>query len=1192
MTDSLVLHQSTRENMFPEENGEPYLEIIENPKSRGFRFRYTCEGPSHGGIPGGSSDKNKKTFPAVKICNYQGYARIVVQLVTNEENPRLHPHSLVGKQCQNGICTVQCGPKDMTATFPNLGIQHVTKKNVATILEERYIAAEMQLSSINDGFPQEVQRNIKEEDRKRISVKATSEAKSIDLSVVRLMFIAYLPDSNGAFTIMLKPVISDAIFDSKAPNAATLKICRMDCNAGSASGGDEVYLLCDKVQKDDIQVVFSEEDMQGNNIWEGYGNFSPTDVHRQFAIVFRTPQYRDVDIKQPVNVQVQLRRKSDHEVSEAKPFTYLPNKSDLELIDRKRRKPMPDFVDHLGNGNTGGYSFAAGSNVQQSYNFSSSPAGGDNGGGKVKEARRPPAKQQNPQKGPMDPTMLLKLNRIKTEPRSPAHSPAYSSQMPTNAYMPLKSEPSPMAMSEGGSPASQPPPDEEYFPGTRIPMPRNVRPHTGIPQVVLTFLLWFEQQISFQSQIRAPQQTMQQTVHQNEAYTCAPISMFSTNMTDSQQMYVSPACSPPDYINNPDYSQQILQQQSPAEIQQYEETIMNELSTVNTEEIFSLMNSPPYLVDQNQNHTVQTSMQGGNIINQAFDQANMVVQQNINTGTGNGSFRGDLMDPMVPQPMSHAPLPLLGQSFFELSEFDFSNIESDAGLELTPKGGTEEEHDFASAWNDEQDVPHTTTQQVLMNSKVEIVENCVETDAATMAPVMRSFAQMSISPSAMNPPTKSAPTKVAPKPAAPKVKSVVTQTDLRALTKKWAERNSTALHDYSITGDVRMLLVLQRHLTSIRDHSGDSVLHVAVIHDQLEVLSSLLDVVATLDNKQSIVDAINKQKQTALQVAVLTDNVEAVIDLIKMGANPLILDSYGNHSIHVACRHGNASILYHLLNSKQLDIMQMDMKNHDGLGCFHLAAKASQGTRQCLGLLKSNNFNVNMADTKSGRTALHLAVEMDNLVVAGCLISECDADMEAATYEGYTPLHVAASLGLCEIATLLLACGADPDASTSPPGSENGITPADLAASDQMRDLLNGVFMKPLKHEIDKKFPGDEEDIAQLDEILRLKLCKLLNAERTGSDWLALAERLSLGSIVTFIRHSENPTNTLLDNYMYRHGTVAGLRSALMNIGRHDAVQLLNKAALATCADNLDYSSTDRCDSAIGSMPVNAIDVA
>ena len=53
-----------------------------------------------------------------------------------------------------------------------------------------------------------------DEDRKRIAAKAQSEAKSIDLSVVRLMFIAYLPDSQGAFTIMLKPIISEAIFDS------------------------------------------------------------------------------------------------------------------------------------------------------------------------------------------------------------------------------------------------------------------------------------------------------------------------------------------------------------------------------------------------------------------------------------------------------------------------------------------------------------------------------------------------------------------------------------------------------------------------------------------------------------------------------------------------------------------------------------------------------------------------------------------------------------------------------------------------------------------------------------------------------------------------------------------------------------------------------------------------------------------
>jgi hypothetical protein len=34
---------------------------------RGFRFRYGCEGPSHGGLPGASSEKGRKTYPTVKV---------------------------------------------------------------------------------------------------------------------------------------------------------------------------------------------------------------------------------------------------------------------------------------------------------------------------------------------------------------------------------------------------------------------------------------------------------------------------------------------------------------------------------------------------------------------------------------------------------------------------------------------------------------------------------------------------------------------------------------------------------------------------------------------------------------------------------------------------------------------------------------------------------------------------------------------------------------------------------------------------------------------------------------------------------------------------------------------------------------------------------------------------------------------
>jgi hypothetical protein len=73
----------------------------------------------------------------------------------------------------------------------------------------------------------------------------------------------------------------------------------MDKNAGCCVGNDEVFLLCDKVQKglfshlefanilnpvhvvEDISVRFYEEDDEGNVSWEANGSFGANDVHRQ-----------------------------------------------------------------------------------------------------------------------------------------------------------------------------------------------------------------------------------------------------------------------------------------------------------------------------------------------------------------------------------------------------------------------------------------------------------------------------------------------------------------------------------------------------------------------------------------------------------------------------------------------------------------------------------------------------------------------------------------------------------------------------------------------------------------------------------------------------------------------------------------------------------------------------------------------
>ncbi|NXD75533.1 NFKB2 factor, partial [Halcyon senegalensis] len=374
------------------------------PLQRGFRFRYGCEGPSHGGLPGASSEKGRKTYPTVKICNYTGMARIEVDLVTHSDPPRVHAHSLVGKQCNEaGNCIAIVGPKDMTAQFSNLGVLHVTKKNMMEIMKEKLKQQKMRTRS----------RLLTEAELREIELEAKELKKVMDLSIVRLRFTAYLRDSSGNFTLALQPVISDPIHDSKSPGASNLKISRMDKTAGSVRGGDEVYLLCDKVQKDDIEVRFYEDDENG---WQAFGDFSPTDVHKQYAIVFRTPPYHKPKIDRPVTVFLQLKRKRGGDVSDSKQFTYYPVVEDKEEVERKRKKVLPQFPQHFGGGShmggagggAGGFGSGGGGNLSFPYSpglaYNSiyspgpHPVGGYQGGVQMKgpEAEGPRSDRQAP----------------------------------------------------------------------------------------------------------------------------------------------------------------------------------------------------------------------------------------------------------------------------------------------------------------------------------------------------------------------------------------------------------------------------------------------------------------------------------------------------------------------------------------------------------------------------------------------------------------------------------------------------------------------------------------------------------------------------------------------------------------------------------------------------------------------------
>ncbi|XP_073989368.1 embryonic polarity protein dorsal-like isoform X3 [Rhodnius prolixus] len=280
----------------------PYIKIIEQPASKALRFRYECEGRSAGSIPGVNSTPENKTFPTIQIVGYRGRAVVVVSCVTKDSPYRPHPHNLVGKEgCKKGVCTVEINNETMTAAFANLGIQCVKKKDIEEALRVR---EEIRVDPFRTGFSHKTQTS------------------GIDLNSVRLCFQAFLEGpQRGKFTNPLSPIVSEPIYDKKA--MADLVICKLSHCSGSVAGGNEIILLCEKVAKEDISVRFYEE-KDGQVVWEGLGDFTPTQVHKQVAISFRTPRYKTLEIEQPVQVLIQLRRPSDNATSEALPFQITP----------------------------------------------------------------------------------------------------------------------------------------------------------------------------------------------------------------------------------------------------------------------------------------------------------------------------------------------------------------------------------------------------------------------------------------------------------------------------------------------------------------------------------------------------------------------------------------------------------------------------------------------------------------------------------------------------------------------------------------------------------------------------------------------------------------------------------------------------------------------------------------------------
>ncbi|KAK3584495.1 hypothetical protein CHS0354_006026 [Potamilus streckersoni] len=216
-----------------------------------------------------------------------------------------------------------------------------------------------------------------------------------------------------------------------------------------------------------------------------------------------------------------------------------------------------------------------------------------------------------------------------------------------------------------------------------------------------------------------------------------------------------------------------------------------------------------------------------------------------------------------------------------------------------------------------------------------------------------------------------------------------------------------------------------------QDEDGDTLLHIAIIQ-QREYIALLF---IELCSDPCLLDIQNNLFQTALLLAVLTQQTTIVKRLVEKGASLTYQDRRGDTALHAACSgKGNLTIVKALAKSVTFS-QSLEIKNCEGIACLHLAARG--GNLELLQFLLETNADANAKEIKTGKTVLHWAAESGNVGVLKCLFKCSDVDVNAVTYDSKTALELARGNGFADVVMDLLYEGAN-EKSDSDDNNESG----------------------------------------------------------------------------------------------------------------------------------------------------------
>eukprot|EP00794_Sanderia_malayensis_P011059 gene11059-12227_t len=242
-----------------------------------------------------------------------------------------------------------------------------------------------------------------------------------------------------------------------------------------------------------------------------------------------------------------------------------------------------------------------------------------------------------------------------------------------------------------------------------------------------------------------------------------------------------------------------------------------------------------------------------------------------------------------------------------------------------------------------------------------------------------------------------------------------------------------------------------------QDKDGDTYLHLAISQDKDEVSTKLIKSMAT-----ESLDIQNKQGQTPLHLAVHLKNSAMTRQLVNHGASVAVMDSNGDTPLHLACRTKQAELVQCLMHGDSKINTSfglrtaLDMKNYNGEAPLHIAIEdaIATGRDDVFILLLKKHCNINIQESKTGKTSLIMALEKKQYRIAHLLINS-GANVNKSTFSGVSPLHIACEFGDLDMINRLI----DKHASLYAKNVELQ-TPKDVAVNDQVKQLLEKALKK------------------------------------------------------------------------------------------------------------------------------------